>query len=175
MERPMTDELVFYTNPMSRGRIARWMLEEIGPAVSRRSARIRDDDEGAGLSGVNPMGKVPAIAMASGRHRAGGGLRLSRRRVSRRPASRRRPAIRRRAAYYRWMFFAAGPLEAATTNKALGFVDAARARAAMAGYGCLRRRRWTRWSGRCRSGEYLAGEKLHAPRTSISARRSAAA
>jgi glutathione S-transferase len=26
----MTDELVFYTNPMSRGRIVRWMLEEIG-------------------------------------------------------------------------------------------------------------------------------------------------
>jgi glutathione S-transferase len=25
----MTDELVFYTNPMSRGRIVRWMLEEI--------------------------------------------------------------------------------------------------------------------------------------------------
>ena len=26
----MTDELVFYTNPMSRGRIVRWMLEEAG-------------------------------------------------------------------------------------------------------------------------------------------------
>ncbi|MGB7917713.1 MAG: glutathione S-transferase, partial [Rhodomicrobium sp.] len=26
----MSGELVFYTNPMSRGRIVRWMLEEIG-------------------------------------------------------------------------------------------------------------------------------------------------
>ena len=26
----MTDELVFYTHPMSRGRIVRWMLEEVG-------------------------------------------------------------------------------------------------------------------------------------------------
>lgn len=26
----MTDDLVFYTNPMSRGRIVRWMLEEVG-------------------------------------------------------------------------------------------------------------------------------------------------
>ena len=26
----MADELVFYTNPMSRGRIVRWMLEEVG-------------------------------------------------------------------------------------------------------------------------------------------------
>ncbi len=33
----MTDELVFYTHPMSRGRIVRWMLEEVGAAVSRPS------------------------------------------------------------------------------------------------------------------------------------------
>ncbi|HEX4023132.1 MAG TPA: hypothetical protein VHX52_00280 [Steroidobacteraceae bacterium] len=26
----MSEELVFYTNPQSRGRIVRWMLEEIG-------------------------------------------------------------------------------------------------------------------------------------------------
>ena len=26
----MTDEIVFYTNPMSRGRMVRWMLEEVG-------------------------------------------------------------------------------------------------------------------------------------------------
>ena len=26
----MTDELVFYNNPMSRGRVVRWMLEEVG-------------------------------------------------------------------------------------------------------------------------------------------------
>lgn len=26
----MADELVFYSNPMSRGRIARWMLKEVG-------------------------------------------------------------------------------------------------------------------------------------------------
>ena len=26
----MSDEIVFYTNPMSRGRMARWMLEETG-------------------------------------------------------------------------------------------------------------------------------------------------
>jgi len=26
----MADELIFYTNPMSRGQIARWMIEETG-------------------------------------------------------------------------------------------------------------------------------------------------
>jgi hypothetical protein len=26
----MSDELIFYTNPQSRGRIVRWMLKEVG-------------------------------------------------------------------------------------------------------------------------------------------------
>ena len=29
-ERTMSKDLTFYTNPMSRGRIVRWMLEEVG-------------------------------------------------------------------------------------------------------------------------------------------------
>ena len=34
----MTDELVFYTHPMSRGRIVRWMLEEIGRPYPPKSS-----------------------------------------------------------------------------------------------------------------------------------------
>ena len=30
----MTDRLTLYSNPMSRGRMARWMLEETGAADS---------------------------------------------------------------------------------------------------------------------------------------------
>ncbi len=36
----MTDEIVFYTNPMSRGRIVRWMLEEVGAPYRDRPARL---------------------------------------------------------------------------------------------------------------------------------------
>jgi glutathione S-transferase len=44
------------------------------------------------------------------------------------------PALADRADYYRWLFFAAGPLEAASSNKALGFqVPPERER--MIGYG----------------------------------------
>ncbi len=32
------------------------------------------------------------------------------------------PASKLRAPYYRWLYFAAGPLEYAASNKALGFV-----------------------------------------------------
>jgi glutathione S-transferase len=46
------------------------------------------------------------------------------------------PRDRLRGPYYRWLFFAAGPLEAATTNKAFGFEVPAE-RQGMAGYGSL--------------------------------------
>jgi glutathione S-transferase len=56
----MSDDLVFYTNPMSRGRIVRWMLEEVGQPY-----RTELMDFGLLKSpeflAINPMGKVPAI------------------------------------------------------------------------------------------------------------------
>jgi hypothetical protein len=58
-------EIVLYTNPMSRGRVARWMLEEF-------------------------------------------------------PAAQLAPPPAKRAAYYRWLFFGAGPFEAAAVDQALG-------------------------------------------------------
>ena len=56
----MSDELVFYTNPMSRGRIARWMLEEVNQPYHTELmdfATLKSADYLA----INPMGKVPAI------------------------------------------------------------------------------------------------------------------
>ena len=92
----MTDELVFYTNPMSRGRIVRWMLEEIGPPYRTEILDYGTTMKAPAYLAINPMGKVPAIAMATRRHRGRRDLRLSRRCVSRRPVwrRRRRPAAR---------------------------------------------------------------------------------
>lgn len=127
-------ELIFYTNPMSRGRIARWMLEEIGAPYRTELLDYGPPMKGPDYLAVNPMGKVPALRhgdvvvtecaaicayLADAFPDAG---------LAPPPAS---PA---RGAYYRWLFFAAGPLEAAVTNKALGFeVPAGRER--MTGYG----------------------------------------
>jgi glutathione S-transferase len=44
------------------------------------------------------------------------------------------PQPEERGAYYRWLFFGAGPLEAAVTNKALGFQTTPE-QSRMAGYG----------------------------------------
>ena len=66
----MSDELVFYTNPMSRGRIVRWMLEEVGPALPHRAARLRHDDEGARVPGDQSDGQgAGAPPRRHGRHR----------------------------------------------------------------------------------------------------------
>jgi glutathione S-transferase len=46
------------------------------------------------------------------------------------------PGDRARAPYYRWMFFAAGPIEQAVTNRSLG-VEVAADQRRMVGYGCM--------------------------------------
>src|SRR5438270_2231396 len=57
----MTETLTFYTNPMSRGRIVRWMLEEVGQPYETVILDYASGMKGADYLAVNPMGKVPAI------------------------------------------------------------------------------------------------------------------
>ena len=57
----MSEEIVFYTNPMSRGRIARWMLEELDQPYRTEVLDYGTTMKGADYLAINPMGKVPAI------------------------------------------------------------------------------------------------------------------
>jgi glutathione S-transferase len=57
----VTDELVFYTHPMSRGRIVRWMLEEIGRPYRTEMLDYGTTMKAPSYLSINPMGKVPAI------------------------------------------------------------------------------------------------------------------
>ena len=57
----MSDELVLYTNPMSRGRIARWMLEEVGAPYRAEILEYASSMKSPEYLAINPMGKVPAI------------------------------------------------------------------------------------------------------------------
>src|SRR3546814_12811827 len=63
MSQPGNHDVVFYTNPMSRGRMVRWMLEETGCPYR---AEILDFAalKNADYLAINPMGKVPAISHA---------------------------------------------------------------------------------------------------------------
>jgi glutathione S-transferase len=130
----MAEELVFYTNPMSRGRIVRWMLEEVGQPYQTQILDYAQGLKSPAYLAINPMGKVPALVhgdtvvtecaaicayLADAFPQAG----LA-------PP----PHDHARGPYYRWLFFTAGPLESAVTNKSLG-VEIQPEQQRMAGYG----------------------------------------
>jgi glutathione S-transferase len=126
-------DLVFYTNPQSRGQTVRWMLEEIGAPYDTEILEYGSTMKQEPYVSINPMGKVPAIVhrgkvvtevaaiicyLAEAFPQAGLAPRDD----------------AERADYYRWIFYTAGPIEAAFSNKAVGWEpDADKQR--MFGYG----------------------------------------
>jgi len=128
----MTEELVFYTNPMSRGRIARWMLEETGVPYRTEILTFGGTMKGEDYLSVNPMGKVPAI-----RHNGTVVTEcaaICAYLADTFPGNELAPRAEERGSYYRWMFFAAGPLESVVTIRMLGVVTPAD-KARSVGYG----------------------------------------
>jgi len=128
----MTDKVQFYTNPMSRGQIARWMLEEVGVPYDAHILDYQADMKSADYLAINPMGKVPAIV-----HRGKTVTEcaaICAYLAEAFPAAGLAPTDGERADYYRWLFFAAGPVEAAVTNRAAGF-EVSPERERMMGYG----------------------------------------
>jgi len=132
----MSDELVFYTNPMSRGRIVRWMLEEVGAPYRTVTLDYASSMKAPDYLAVNPMGKVPAIT-----HRGvtvTEGAAICAYLADAFPEAGLAPPITspERGTYYRWLAFACGPVEAAVTNKSLG-VEPPTDKKASVGYGCM--------------------------------------
>ena len=128
----MSTDLVFYTNPMSRGRVARWMLEEVGAPYETKLLDYASSMKAPEYLAINPMGKVPAI-VHKGRTVAETAA-ICAYLADAFPDAELAPALDDRADYYRWLFFTAGPVEAAFSNKAAGFIpDADKQR--MFGYG----------------------------------------
>lgn len=125
-------DLTLYTNPMSRGRIARWMIEETGQPYDTVILPFGEAMKSAQYRAVNPMGKVPAV-----RH---GDVVVTECAAicaylaDTFPEARLAPPGPQRGSYYRWLFFAAGPLEAAVSNRSLGF-EVSEERRRMIGYG----------------------------------------
>ncbi|PJG49060.1 glutathione S-transferase [Sphingobium sp. LB126] len=128
----MAETITFYTNPMSRGQIARWMLEEIGQPYEMILLDYDGGMKSADYLAINPMGKVPAIVHAGKVVTECAAICAYL--ADAFPTANLAPPTDKRADYYRWLFFAAGPVEAAVTNKALGFV-VPEGRERMAGYG----------------------------------------
>ncbi len=128
--------LTLYTNPMSRGRIARWMLEEVDAEYETVVLDYDTTMKTEPYLSINPMAKVPAII--HNHKTVTECAAICAYLADAFPDADLAPRDEERADYYRWLFYAAGPVEAATGNRALGVVpDAAQQR--MIGYGSFDR------------------------------------
>ncbi|TNB47292.1 glutathione S-transferase family protein [Martelella lutilitoris] len=112
--------ITLYTNPLSRGRIARWMLEEVGADYETRILTYNGTMKEPAYLAINPMGKVPAI-IHDGKAVTECAA-ICAYLADAFPDAGLAPEPSERGDYYRWMFFGAGPLEASVTNRSLGFI-----------------------------------------------------
>jgi len=130
----MADELIFYTNPMSRGQIVRWMLEEVGAPYEQRILDYGTTMKDSEYLAVNPMGKVPAIV--HGGKAVTECAAICAYLADAFPEAGLAPDVADRADYYRWLFFTSGPVEQAITAKHFG-VEPDTEQQRMAGFGSL--------------------------------------
>jgi len=107
----MADELILYTNPMSRGRIARWMLEEVGQPYKTEVLDYASTMKGQAYLAINPMGKVPALRHGDAVITETAAICAYLADAFPQAGLAPPPGHRLRAPYYRWLFFAAGPIE----------------------------------------------------------------
>ena len=124
-------DLIFYTNPQSRGRIVRWMLEELGQPYETEIVPY-EEMKGERYLAVNPMGKVPAVK--HGDHVITECAAICAYLADAFPQAGLIPNHEEKADYYRWLFYAAGPVEQAFTNQMQGW-EAPPERERMFGYG----------------------------------------
>lgn len=114
-------EFTFYTVAMSRGQIARWALHEAGADYEHvvfdwatRPATFKD---------INPMNKVPILV----HHHQGHDhvitecAAINHYLAETHPDKGLLPDTHEKAAYFRWLFFAAGPLEQALIARSFGW------------------------------------------------------
>ena len=127
-----------FTNPMSRGQIARWALHEAG--VEYDQVLVDWAEKPVALLAANTMGKVPTLI-----HRSETGERVVTECAAicaylaeSEPEAGLLPSDAELADYYRWMFFAAGPVEQAIVGRSMGW-EVPPERQSMVGFGSLER------------------------------------
>ena len=149
-------KLTLYSHPMSRGRTVRWMLEELGQPYETVMLDYGTTMKAPAYLAINPMGKVPCLTHGD--------------RVVTEAAAicayladtfpEAGLASPDRANYFRWLFFAAGPIEAALVNTALGVVVPPERRG-MVGYGSLPEA-LAALRGHLAARDYVAGDRFSA-------------
>ena len=157
----MTAPITLYTHPMSRGRTARWMLEECGATYDTVVLDYGTSMKAPAYLAINPMGKVPALTHGDTvvTEQAAICAYLADLFPEKKLAP--APGSPERGAYYRWLFFAAAPLEAAFVGKSLGHL-ASPEQASVAGYGSYALAMDTLEFAITQGRPYLCGEQFTA-------------
>jgi glutathione S-transferase len=130
--KPMAAQIIFYTNPQSRGAIARWMIEETGVPYEEHVVPFGPAMKSEEYRKINPMGKVPSIIHDGKVVTEVAAICLYLADVFR--EANLYPAPDEKADYYRWILFAAGPVEQATVAKTLSW-ETPKERRGMVGFG----------------------------------------
>ena len=131
-------EFTFYTVAMSRGQIARWALHEAGADYDQQ---VFDwETRPKSFAAINPMNKVPALVHHHGGHDhvVTECAAICHYLAETHQQAELLPDTHEKASYFRWLFFAAGPLEQAVLAKSMGW-DVAEDKQATAGFGSLER------------------------------------
>jgi len=154
-------EIVFHTNPMSRGRIVRWMLEELGVEYRTVVQEYAKSMKSPEYLAINPMGKVPAL-----QHRGvvvTEAAAICAYLADAFPQAGLAPALDDplRGPYLRWMFFAAGPVEAAVTARSLDRLPPPE-KAGFVGYGSFEQAMDTLEQAAASASPWLLGERFSA-------------
>ncbi len=151
-------QYTFFTNPMSRGQIARWALHEIGADYDQQLVSFAHKP--STLLAANPMGKVPTLI-----HHSENGDKVITECAAicaylaeNHPEAGLGPSADEAAAYYRWLFFAAGPVEQAVVSRSMGW-DLPKDREGMAGWGSYERTMAT-LEGHFEGNNYVCGQRF---------------
>ncbi len=132
-------DYTLFTHPMSRGQIARWALHEVGQELGTgyNQELVEWGKLPVALVEANPLGKVPTLV-----HHAGGtdlivteAAAICHYLAEMHPDANLLPGNAEKADYFRYLMFAAGPMEQAVMAKGLGWSVDDPAKQATLGYG----------------------------------------
>jgi glutathione S-transferase len=113
-------DITLYTNPMSRGRIVHWLLEELGVPYDMKILDFeKREHKSPEYLKINPMGKVPAIVHRGTVVTEAAAICVYL--ADAYPTAGLAPSLDdpQRATYLRWLFFGAGCVEPAIVDRML--------------------------------------------------------
>ncbi|WP_298302222.1 glutathione S-transferase family protein [uncultured Erythrobacter sp.] len=131
----MTD-FTFYTVAMSRGQISRWALHEAG--ADYKQIVMDWESRPESFKTINPMNKVPTLVHHHGDHdhTVTEAAAINHYLAETHPDKNLLPDTHEKASYFRWLFFASGPLEQAIMSRAMGW-EVPEDKSGMAGFGSV--------------------------------------